>query len=383
MNYEEVEHINYEDEVWTLREPHPALADFLTAEDCLIVLRQGEPPFQVVLGVPHQAAVGEEHIWDKRVDQDGKPPRDSDENAASYALVAFSTLRDRGVPCKLVIMAHATTHDPNKRKDSPSPYCEEVLKDETALLFECHGASAKRPLSLELSAGRNDLSDTVLVPFGRALATAFGHRYLLGVQKEAGKKDALIFEVGGGEKEGEKLQLAALETDSLVEAKKRWNIPALHLEAKPAFRKPTDGSNTVTPDGLVLGRAIARVIIKYLSETKPRARMPADTFIKLPHGGRGAGFRVSELISHIRSTGRDYVIQGQQNCTLKKHTKRHSLDVWLRTGYARNNDTKQAVKKVMDALVATGWFEEVKKLTCPDSGRRVKGLRLVDASEPQ
>ncbi len=45
MNYEEVEHINYEDELWTLSEQHPALADFLMARDCLIILRHGQPPF--------------------------------------------------------------------------------------------------------------------------------------------------------------------------------------------------------------------------------------------------------------------------------------------------------------------------------------------------
>jgi hypothetical protein len=103
-----------------------------------------------------------------------------------------------------------------------------------------------------------------------------------------------------------------------------------------------------------------------------------DTFIRLPYGGPGAGFPVSELVSHIRSTGRDYIIQGQQNCTLKKHTKRNSLDVWLRTRYARSADTKQAVNEVARALVATGFFEVVYGLVCPDSGRRVKGLRLVD-----
>ena len=103
-----------------------------------------------------------------------------------------------------------------------------------------------------------------------------------------------------------------------------------------------------------------------------------DTFIKLPYGGAGAGFRVSELVSYVRSTGRDYIIQAQQNATLAKHTKPHSLDVWLRTQHASNPDTKQAVNQVVDALVATGRFEVVWGLPCPDSGRPVKGLRLLD-----
>jgi len=103
-----------------------------------------------------------------------------------------------------------------------------------------------------------------------------------------------------------------------------------------------------------------------------------DTFIKLPYGGPGAGFRVSQLISHIRSTSRDYIIQAQQNLTLAKHTKPQSLDVWLRTNFASNPHTKQAVNAVVDALVATGQFELVRRLHCPESGRLVKGVRLLD-----
>jgi hypothetical protein len=40
-------------------------------------------------------------------------------------------------------------------------------------------------------------------------------------------------------------------------------MPALHIEAKPAFCKPADLTNTVTPDGLMLGRALAQAIIAY------------------------------------------------------------------------------------------------------------------------
>ena len=271
MSYEEVKCVNYKGELWTLQKPHPALADFLTSKDCLIVLRHGEPPFKVVLGVPHQAAVGEEHICEKRLDKNKNPDkRDSDENAASYALVAFTTLRDQNVPCKLVIMAHATTHDPNKRVNSP--YHREIFADEMALLFECHGAAPRRLRSLELSAGKNRLADTVR--FGRALAAALASRYTLGVQEEACTNSALIFGTDGTERKGI-LERPALQTASLVEAGKR-GIPALHLEAKPAFRKPADGSNVVTPDGLVLGRAIAQAIIHYLSESLDSSESSED-----------------------------------------------------------------------------------------------------------
>ena len=103
-----------------------------------------------------------------------------------------------------------------------------------------------------------------------------------------------------------------------------------------------------------------------------------DTRIELPYGGKGAGFYVSQLIAHIRSTGRDYIIQGQQNCSLKDHTKPRSLDVWLRENCTHRKDVKQAVNEVMDALVATGLFEVERGLICPDTGYPAKGLRLLD-----
>jgi len=108
-----------------------------------------------------------------------------------------------------------------------------------------------------------------------------------------------------------------------------------------------------------------------------------DTFIGLPYGEAGAGFLVSELVAHIQSTGRNYIIQGQQTCTLENHTKPSSLDVWLRTGFTTRKDVKQAVNQVVKALVATGLFEVAYNLTCPDSGWAVKGLRLLDPPEPR
>jgi hypothetical protein len=112
---------------------------------------------------------------------------------------------------------------------------------------------------LELSGGKNKKANPV--EFARLLIIAFGRRYILGAQKQAGKDDALIFRTDGKEIDGI-LERPANETDSLEKAGEK-NIPALHLEAKPAFRKPIDGSNTVTPDGLILGRALAQAIIKF------------------------------------------------------------------------------------------------------------------------
>ena len=101
-----------------------------------------------------------------------------------------------------------------------------------------------------------------------------------------------------------------------------------------------------------------------------------DTFIRLPYGGKGAGFYVSQLVAHIRSTGRDYIIQGQQKCVLKRHTKPHSLDMWLRKGFTNRQDTKQADNQVVQALVLTGLFTEG-IFICPDSGNLGKGIKLV------
>lgn len=101
-----------------------------------------------------------------------------------------------------------------------------------------------------------------------------------------------------------------------------------------------------------------------------------DQFIKLPNGGPRAGFHVYELVSHLKNTRRDYIIQGQQNCALYEHTKPQSLDVWLRKEYTDRKDSKQAVNEVVDALVDTGQFE-IGYLPCPDSGRWCKAVILV------
>ena len=95
--------------------------------------------------------------------------------------------------------------------------------------------------------------------------------------------------------------------------------------------------------------------------------------ISLPYGG---SFDEHDLIAYIRISGRDYIIQGQQAVSLNEHTKPKSLDYWLRK-YGKNANTKQAENSVLEALVATGHFEVCKKLLCPDTGARCKGLRLL------
>jgi hypothetical protein len=95
--------------------------------------------------------------------------------------------------------------------------------------------------------------------------------------------------------------------------------------------------------------------------------------IDLPYGGE---FDEHDLVNHIRGTGRDYIIQGQQAVSRDEHTKLQSPDYWLRQ-FGKNPNTKQAENSVLDALVATGLFEIIKNLRCPESGNQCKGLRLV------
>jgi hypothetical protein len=226
-----------------------------------VVVRYGQPPYWALFGVPHHAEVREDYIAKARLDVAGRQaPRDADQNSASYAMVAFTALRDRDVPCKLVIMAHATDHDPNKLLHSP--YCEELFAEPAELLVECHSAGPQRRLALELSAGANHLAEPLR--FAHLLDLALGRRYTWGAQVAAGSNRALILRADGSEEEG-RLELPALNTVSLLEAERR-NLPALHLEAKPTFSKPADLTNTVTPDGLMLGRALAQAIVRYLAE---------------------------------------------------------------------------------------------------------------------
>jgi hypothetical protein len=95
---------------------------------------------------------------------------------------------------------------------------------------------------------------------------------------------------------------------------------------------------------------------------------------ELPYGDNR--FDSDELKAYIKTTGRDYIIQGQKACSRADHPKPRSLDCWLRDKYAKNPNTKQAVNEVIIALVKTGDFEEG-EFICPDSGRKCKGIRAL------
>ncbi len=243
----------YEGPFWTVKQKgyHDDLLKLLTAKDTLVVLKHGKPPYRVVLGVPHQAAVGEGRICENT------KPRDSDENAASYALVAFSLLKEHEIPCKIVVAAHSTQEDPNK--DLKSEYCQELFGESTELIWECHGLNIKRKLDLELSAGPNDSTDTL--KYGKRIASPLKGITDIGIQKQAGLSDALIINKDGSENPNGFLERPGIDTDSLEEARKR-KIPSLHLEAKPRFRIPDNKKDEVSPDGCLLGYAIAQAIMQ-------------------------------------------------------------------------------------------------------------------------
>ncbi len=259
VHFGRIERVDYAGPLWEVEGIHPRLKVHLAARDRLVVLAHGSPPYAVVLGVPHHSAVGHGQLCERRLDREGRPnPRVSDEATAPYALVALEALRREGVPARLVVMAHATTHDPNKH--ARSPYTCALFEEPVALLFECHGSGPRRALPLELSAGNNPLADPLRC--GRALAETLERRYALGVQREPGTREALIFHPDGSEMPG-RLQLSARRTLSLVEAG-RLGIQALHLEAKPRFRTPRGSELGLTPEGRFLGQAIARALVRYL-----------------------------------------------------------------------------------------------------------------------
>lgn len=108
----------------------------------------------------------------------------------------------------------------------------------------------------------------------------------------------------------------------------------------------------------------------------PAADAILDRRVSLHHHESG-GFKVGDLVRHIQESGRDYIIEGGVNCALADHPRPRSLDYWLRENFARNKETRQATRDVVEQLLATGVFEETGDLRCPDTGEHSLGLRLT------
>jgi hypothetical protein len=228
-------HIDYTGDLWAGPAVHPDLWSLLLQKNLLIAIAHGQPPYQVVLGVPHHAGPGIVQIagdWlNPRTERYG---RSADETTGLFGLVLFDELKNRGVSCSLVIAAHPADHDPNKTPGSP--YWQQVFQEPfPALLFELHGAASRRRHDLELSAGRNQRADPL--SFGRRIALFLDPRWKAAFQTRSGHRDALIFSDHQTRGVPGRLQNPALETGSLAFAG-QMGIPALHLEMKPMFRQP-------------------------------------------------------------------------------------------------------------------------------------------------
>lgn len=101
---------------------------------------------------------------------------------------------------------------------------------------------------------------------------------------------------------------------------------------------------------------------KALDALKSPVRVaPADPeWINLPYGGGQAGFYVGRLIDELQKRPDGKMLVGAVAGVLDQ-VKEESLDHFLRTRYAKNPDTMQAVREVLDDLVATGKIEHLPK----------------------
>ena len=102
-----------------------------------------------------------------------------------------------------------------------------------------------------------------------------------------------------------------------------------------------------------------------------------EQFVFLPHGAPGECFELGNLVKHIKDSYRNYIIQGQQNCAFKDHSKPHSLDYWIRRNHTCRKNTKQATNEVIKAIVQSDLFQEG-KFNCPDSRKKCKGIQLAE-----
>jgi len=104
---------------------------------------------------------------------------------------------------------------------------------------------------------------------------------------------------------------------------------------------------------------------------------PKDpNWIDLPYGGAQAGFYVGRLSLAFRLAKVTEMPIGAVKADWEQ-VKDYSLDYLLRTRYARNPNTMQAVTSVIDDLVRTGIFERG-TMEDPKTGRTVDCLRLLN-----
>ena len=83
-----------------------------------------------------------------------------------------------------------------------------------------------------------------------------------------------------------------------------------------------------------------------------------DEWIDLPHGGGQAGFYIGRLVDELLTRPDQQMPIGATKSNLDQ-VKPGSLDYFLRSRYAKNPNTMQAVQSVIEAIVDTGKFEHL------------------------
>lgn len=130
------------------------------------------------------------------------------------------------------------------------------------------------------------------------------------------------------------------------------------------------------PLAIMVGRGVAARRRERRPPITPLSSAGLDRRIELLHGGPGAAFNLRDLVARIEQSDRDYIIIGLVDCALADHPMPSSLDYWIRENFAKNKEIKQATPEVIKQLIATGLFEAVRDLRCPDTGDKSVGLRL-------
>lgn len=110
--------------------------------------------------------------------------------------------------------------------------------------------------------------------------------------------------------------------------------------------------------------------------TEIRVSHRDKAWIELPYGGAQAGFYVGRLVDVFHRRNITEMVTGAVTGNLDT-VKKDSLDYLLRTRYARNPNTMQAVQEVFDQLEESGLFEHLPR----ESGVRTAGvIRLRSAA---
>jgi predicted RNase H-like HicB family nuclease len=93
-------------------------------------------------------------------------------------------------------------------------------------------------------------------------------------------------------------------------------------------------------------------------DTSIRVSAPDQGWIDLPYGGAQAGFYAARLADVFQERGVSEIVVGATKSNLDQ-VNPASLDYLLRTRYAKNPNTMQAVQDVIADLVATELFEHL------------------------